>query len=170
MAAARTRSLPARGQTAGDTDAMPMNPQDAGYETRIRESFARQMFMVTLGARLTLVAPGEVHIELPVRDALSQQHGSVHAGALASVLDSAAGYAALSLMPAGAGVVSVEFKVNLLEPARGERVVARGRVVRAGRTLSACAAEAFSIADGRETLVATLSGTMMCLSGRGLSG
>jgi uncharacterized protein (TIGR00369 family) len=106
-----------------------------------------------------------------MRDALAQQHGSMHAGALASVLDSAAGYAAYSLMPADSGVVSVEFKVNLLEPAVGERIEARGRVVRAGRTLSACTAEAWAIdTSGREKLVATLHGTMMCLQGRGRVG
>lgn len=149
---------------------MPMEPQDAGYEARVRESFTRQAFMVTLGASLVRVTPGQVDIELPVRGPLTQQHGSVHAGAVTAVLDSAAGYAAFSLMPAGAAVVSVEFKVNLLEPARGERIVARGRVVRAGRTLFVCVAEAWAYADGRETLVAALQGTMMCLLGRGLSG
>jgi len=149
---------------------MPMEPQDAGYEARVRDSFTRQAFMATLGARLARVAPGEVDIELPVREALLQQHGSVHAGAVTSVLDSAAGYAAFSLMPAGAAVVSVEFKVNLLEPARGERIAARGRVIRAGRTLFVCTSEAWAHADGRETLVAALQGTMMCLIGRGVSG
>lgn len=149
---------------------MPMEPRDAGYEPRVRDSFARQAFMAMLGARLARVAPGEVDIELPVRDALLQQHGSVHAGAVTSILDSAAGYAAFTLMPAGAGVVSVEFKVNLLEPARGERIVARGRVLRPGRTLFVCVSEAWAIADGGETLVAAFQGTMMCLVGRGVSG
>jgi uncharacterized protein (TIGR00369 family) len=141
--------------------------QDPQFEARVRGSFAKQTFMDTLGATLARVAPGEVTIALPVREALAQQHGSVHAGALASVLDSAAGYAALSLMPAGAGVVSVEFKVNLLERAVGVRIEARGRVVRSGRTLSVCIAEAWAIdATGDERLVATLQGTMMCLVGR----
>ena len=149
---------------------MPMEPQDAGYEARVRESFARQTFMATLGAKLARVAAGEVDVELPVREALVQQHGSVHAGAITSVLDSAAGYAAFSLMPAGAAVVSVEFKVNLLEPARGERIVARGRVLRPGRTLFVCVSEAWACAGERETRVAMLQGTMMCLVGRGVSG
>jgi uncharacterized protein (TIGR00369 family) len=149
----------------------PFEPQDAAYGAKVRDSFALQQFMGTLGASLARVAPGEVEIELPVRDALTQQHGSVHAGVLASILDSAAGYAALSLMPAGAGVVSVEFKVNLLEPARGERIVARGQVVRAGRNLYVCTAEArASSGAAGEVLVATLQGTMMCLQGRGVSG
>ena len=150
---------------------MPVAPRDPAFEARVRESFAKQTFMATLGAALARVAPGEVTIALPVREALAQQHGSVHAGALASVLDSAAGYAALSLMPAGAGVVSVEFKVNLLEPAAGERIEARARVVRSGRTLSVCTAEAWAIdAGGTATLVATLQGTMMCLVGTGRVG
>ncbi|HEY6196344.1 MAG TPA: PaaI family thioesterase [Candidatus Eisenbacteria bacterium] len=147
-----------------------MAPKDPGFEARVRESFARQAFMGTLGAALGRVAPGEVDIELPVRAPLLQQHGSVHAGAITSVLDSAAGYAAFSLMPAGAGVVSVEFKVNLLEPARGERIVARGRVLRAGRTLYVCVAEAIAFDGDHETRVASLQGTMMCLVGRGVSG
>lgn len=151
-------------------DPKPFEPQDPAYGARVRDSFAKQTFMATLGATLMGVAPGEVDIELPVRDALAQQHGSVHAGALASILDSAAGYAAFSLMPIGAGVVSVEFKVNLLEPARGTRVVARGRVVRAGRTLTVCTAEAWAVDGERETLVATLQGTMMCLQGLGITG
>lgn len=145
--------------------------QDPQLEARVRESFARQTFMATLGATLTRVAPGEVTITLPVREALAQQHGSVHAGAIASVLDSASGYAALTLMPAGSGVVSVEFKLNLLEPAVGERVEARARVVRSGRTLSVCTAEAWAIdAAGGERLAATLQGTMMCLVGTGRVG
>lgn len=149
---------------------MPFEAQDPAFEPRVRESFARQAYMATLGARLVRVAPGEVDIELPVREALTQQHGSVHAGALASVLDSAAGYAAFSLMPPDAAVVSVEFKLNLLEPARGERIVAEGRVVRPGRTIFACTAEAWATHDGKRTLVAILQGTMMCLVGRGVSG
>lgn len=150
---------------------MSPDPKDPQFEARVRDSFARQTFMATLGATLARVAPGEVTISLPVREALAQQHGTVHAGALASVLDSAAGYAALSLMPPGAAVVSVEFKVNLLEPAVGERIEARGRVVRGGRTLSVCTAEAWAIdAAGSERLVATLQGTMMCLVGTGRVG
>lgn len=147
-----------------------MQPQDPDYPTRVRESLARQAFMELLGVTLTHVAPGEVHLAFPVRDELLQQHGSVHAGALASVMDSAAGYAAFTLMPAGSGVVSVEFKVNLLEPARGERIEARARVVRAGRTLTSVAAEAWAMEASGERLVATFSGTMMCLVGRSISG
>jgi uncharacterized protein (TIGR00369 family) len=147
---------------------MAWQAKDPAFAERVRGSFDRQRFMGTLGARLGRVAPGEVDIELPMAEALTQQHGFVHAGALASVLDSAAGYAALTLMPAGAAVLSIEFKINLLEPARGTSIVARGRVVRAGRTINVCRADAVALDGGRETLVATLTGTMMCVEGRGL--
>ena len=147
-----------------------MQPQDPQFESRVRESLARQAFMELLGVTLTHISPGSVHLSFPVRDELRQQHGSVHAGALASVMDSASGYAAFTLMPAGSGVVSVEFKVNLLEPALGERVEARARVVRAGRTLTSVAAEAWVIDGASERLAATFSGTMMCLVGRTATG
>ncbi len=149
---------------------MPFEAQDPEYERRVRESLAKQSYMAKLGVKLVRISPGEVHLSLPVRDDLLQQHDNVHAGVLASAMDSAAGYAAFTLMPAGSGVVSVEFKVNLLEPARGERIEARARVVRSGRTLSSVAAEAWAITGSDERLVATLSGTMMCLVGRGVSG
>ena len=147
-----------------------MQPQDPDYAARVRESLGRQAFMNLLGVSLSHIAPGQVHLSFPVRDELLQQHGTVHAGALASAMDSAAGYAAFTLMPAGSGVVSVEFKVNLLEPARGERIEARARVVRAGRTLTSVVAEAWAIERGAEKLVATFSGTMMCLVGRSVTG
>ena len=148
---------------------MAWQAKDPAFAERVRTSFDRQRFMGTLGARLERVAPGEVDIELPVRDALSQQHGFVHAGALASVLDSAAGYAAFTLMPPGAAVLSIEFKINMLEPARGITIMAHGRVVRAGRTISVCRADAVALDKDRETIVATLTGTMMCVEGRGIS-
>ena len=144
-------------------------PQDPAYEARVRASFDKQQFMRTLGARLARVAPGEVDVELPVRDALVQQHGFVHAGALATVADSACGYAALSLMPAGAAVLSVEFKINLLAPAAGERVLARGRVIRAGRTITVCWGEVTAFDGADERVVATMVGTMMTVRDRGLS-
>ena len=117
--------------------------------------------MATLGARLTSVAPGRVEIELPFRVELTQQHGFLHAGVLASVADSACGYAALSLMPADAAVMSVEFKINLMKPAAGEGFRAVGTVVRAGRTVSVCTAEVRAVRDGSEALVALMQGTMM---------
>ena len=145
---------------------MRFEPQDADFEARVRESFARQRTMATLGARLARVAPGEVDIELPFRDDLTQQHGFLHAGVLATVLDSACGYAAFSLMPKGAAVMSVEFKINLLAPARGERVIARARVKKAGRTITVCEADALAVNSGEEKLVASMVGTMMCVVGR----
>jgi uncharacterized protein (TIGR00369 family) len=146
-------------------------PQDQYYESRVRESFARQQVMHTLGASLTLVKPGVVEIELPYRADLTQQHGFIHAGVVASVLDSACGYAAYSLMPADAAVLSIEFKVNLLAPAKGESIKARAEVKRAGRNVTVCVADAFAIADGQSKIVATMLATMMSILGRtGLAG
>ena len=134
---------------------------------RIAESFQRQSMLVTMGARLAHVAPGEVAIELPASDRLSQQHGFMHAGAVATVADSACGYACLTMMPEGSAVLSIEFKVNLLAPAAGKLFVARGRVVRVGRTIGVAAAEVLAHADapsasgGAPTLIAVMQATMM---------
>ncbi len=136
-------------------------PRDADYERRVRESFARQRAMGTFGARLERVAPGEVEIALGFDERLTQQHGYLHAGVVAAVVDSACGYAALSLAPAGAEVLSIEFKLNLLSPAAGEGFAARARVVRAGRNVTVCAGDAFALKEGREKLVATMLATMM---------
>ncbi len=134
---------------------------------RVRASFARQAFMASLGARLTVVEPGRVVIAMPYRADLAQQHGFVHAGALAAIADSACGYAALSLMPAGMAVLSVEFKVNLLKPAAGDEFVAEAKVVRAGRTLTVCTAEVTARGkDGATAVVALMTGTMMAVAGR----
>jgi uncharacterized protein (TIGR00369 family) len=136
----------------------------------VRASFARQAAMHTLGATLVRVAPGEVELALPFRDDLTQQHGFLHAGVVAAVVDSACGYAALTLMEPGAAVLSVEFKVNLLAPARGAHFRALGRVVRAGRTLTVVAGElhAFASPDGsgQPAVVAMMTGTMMAVRGR----
>jgi uncharacterized protein (TIGR00369 family) len=150
---------------------MPFQPQDPAFEARVRDSFARQRVMETIGARLVRVAPGEVDIEMPYRADLSQQHGFLHAGIVSTVLDSACGYAAFSLMPADAAVLSIEFKTNLMAPARGELLIARAHVVRAGRTVTVCTADAFMVENGAEKHVATMLGTMMTLLDRpGLSG
>ncbi|WP_133769979.1 PaaI family thioesterase [Enterovirga rhinocerotis] len=122
--------------------------------------------MATLGATLEAVSPGHVEIALRPAAAVSQQHGFVHAGAVSAIADSAAGYAALSLMPDGAGVLTTEFKINLLAPATGERIVARGRVVKAGRTLTLAQAEVFAEAEGKERLIALLTATLMTIQGR----
>ena len=130
-------------------------------ETNVRESFSRQALMSTIGARMTAIGSGSVEIELDHRADLTQQNGFLHAAIVAAILDSACGYAALTLMPLGSEVLSIEFKVNLLAPAVGERFVARAVVKRTGRTVSVCAADCFAIRDGKEKLVATMLATMM---------
>lgn len=141
-------------------------PRDPGYEARVRASFASQGLMATLGASLLRVSPGLVDISLPASAAVSQQHGFVHAGALASIADSAAGYAALTLMPPGAGVLTAEYKINLMAPGIGERMIARGRVVKAGRTLTLAQADVFAVREGREKQIALLTATLMAVEGR----
>ena len=141
-------------------------PQDPYFEARVRASFARQQVMATLGATMARVAPGEVEIELPFRADLTQQNGFLHAGIVTTIVDSACGYAAYSLMPAGVNVLTVEYKVNLLAPARGERFVARGSVLRAGRTITVCAGDVVAVQDDREQLVATMLATMMTVRDR----
>jgi uncharacterized protein (TIGR00369 family) len=150
---------------AESRDMMPM-PQNPEFERLVRESFAKQRAMATLGASLTLVDAGRIEIELPYREDLSQQHGFLHAGIVTAVLDSSCGYAAFSLMPPGAGVLSIEFKVNLLAPAKGEALVARGHVVRAGRTITVCQADGFMRAGDRETQIATMLATIMTVTQR----
>ena len=132
-------------------------------EERVRQSFSRQAFMSTLGAQLTSVAQGAVEIRLPFSPNLTQQNGYMHAGAITAVLDSACGYAALTVAPEDKDVLSVEFKVNLLAPAVGEAFTARAQVKKAGRTLTVCTADAFAIRDGKEKMVATMVATIMAL-------
>jgi len=141
----------------------PINPH---FEQAVRDSFAAQALMSTIGARLERVAAGEIEIRVPYRVDLTQQHGFLHAGVVAAALDSACGYAAFSLMPEGVGVLSIEFKTNLLAPARGDELIARGRVVRAGRTVTVCQADAFMIEAGDEKPVATMLATMMTIRDR----
>lgn len=141
-------------------------PPDPDFPARVRASFGRQRFMTSLGASLEKVEAGVVWIRLPARDDLTQQHGFMHAGAMASVADSACGYAALSLMPPGADVLSIEFKINMLSPAKGDSVVARAEVIRAGRKIMVCRADVFSVAGGDEKLVAAMQATMMVVTDR----
>jgi uncharacterized protein (TIGR00369 family) len=129
---------------------------------RVAHSFQRQRLLSTLGAELIRVADGEVDIALPWSDGIQQQHGFAHAGAIATIADSACGYACLTRMPAGAAVVSVEFKINLLAPAIGERFIARGRVVRVGRTIGVATAEVIAQAASKpDACVALMQATMM---------
>jgi uncharacterized protein (TIGR00369 family) len=141
-------------------------PVDADFEKRVRESFDKQGLMATLGATLSRVDPGEVEIEMPIRASVSQQHGFAHAGAVASIADSACGYAAFSLMPQDAGVLAVEFKINLLAPGAGDRLIARAKVIRAGRTLSICQAEVSAVNEGEESVVAIMTATIMNVRNR----
>lgn len=141
-------------------------PEPSDWETRVRSSFARQGLMDTLGAALRGVSPGEVEIALRPNPAISQQHGFVHAGAVSAIADSAAGYAALSVAPPDAGVLTTEFKINLLAPAVGEEILARGKVVKAGRTLTLAQADVFATRDGRSKLIAYLTATIMTIQGR----
>ncbi len=146
---------------------MSPEPADPAFETRVRASFARQAVMATLGVTHERIAPGECALGIAHRADLTQQHGFLHAGIVTTVLDSACGYAALSLMESGAAVLSVEFKVNLLAPARGERFRAEARVVKAGRTLSVVTAELRALdGDGEQPVVALMTGTMMTVRGR----
>jgi uncharacterized protein (TIGR00369 family) len=142
-----------------------MRVRDPAFEARVRESFERQRLMESIDARLRRVTPGEVEIEAPVRADLSQQHGYLHAGVVTALLDSACGYSALTLSPPGTEVLSVEFKVNFLAPASGTVVVARGRVVRAGRSITVCAGDAVVTDDSRKTTVATMLATMLIVDG-----
>jgi uncharacterized protein (TIGR00369 family) len=141
-----------------------MDSLNPSFAEDVAGSFAQQSVMNLIGARLTHVEPGIVEIELPFRADLTQQDGYLHAGVITTVADSAAGYAAYTLMPAGSRVLSIEFKVNLVRPARGELFVARAEVIKAGRTLSVVRADVFATgANSEKELVATMQGTMMCL-------
>lgn len=138
-------------------------PKDSGFRDRVRTSFDRQAFMRTLGVEMTELEPGRCVLEMPVRPDLCQQNGFVHAGATTAIADTAAGYAAHSLMPAEANVLTVEFKMNLLNPAEGEVLVARAEVIKPGRTLMVVRSDVFGRRDGREKQVATMLATMMAL-------
>lgn len=140
--------------------------QTMDFDDRVRSSFAKQTVMNLIGAELVKVLPGEVEILLPFRHELTQQHGFLHAGIITTIVDSACGYAALSLMPAAASVLTVEFKVNLLAPAQGKRFLARGKVVKPGRTITLCSGEVFVLGSDATKLVATMTATMMTLLGR----
>lgn len=140
--------------------------RDPDYERRVRDSFARQGVMATLGAEMVRVAPGEVEIALDYRPGLSQQHGFFHAGVTSTIADSAGGYAAYSLFPADSSVLTVEFKINLLAPADGERLRAVGRVFKPGRTLTVCDVEVLVAKGGREKICAKMQQTLMRLDGR----
>lgn len=138
---------------------------------RVWDSFALQGAMSTLGAQLTHLAPGAVDISFDWAPGLTQQHGFIHAGMLSAALDSACGYAGFSLMPEDAGVLTIEFKINLLAPAKGQRFRCEGRVLKPGRTIVLAEGRAFAIDGGQEKLCATMHCTLMAVQGRpGIAG
>jgi uncharacterized protein (TIGR00369 family) len=142
-------------------------PQNPDYESATRASFARQTLMTTLGAEIVRVAPGEVDIALAHSAALCQQNGFLHAGAISAIADSANGYAAFTLVPPETDVLAVEFKINLLAPARAPRFLATGRVLRPGRTLTACYAEVRGVGpNGERSLVASMLSTIIARPAR----
>ena len=145
---------------------MTFEPKDPDYQARVRASFERQTAMKTLGVSIVSLSAGEIELAMPYSSALTQQHGFLHAGIIATALDSACGYAAFSLTPSGVAVLTVEFKINLLAPARGERFMFLGRVVKPGRTITVCDGQAFGVTGDQRTLIATMNGTLMALVDR----
>ena len=141
-----------------------MDAPNPSFAQDVERSFAQQAIMNLIGAKLSLIEPGVIEITLPYRADLTQQRGFLHAGVVTTIADSACGYAAYSLMPAGSEVLSVEFKVNLLRPAQGESFIARAEVIKAGRTLTVVRADVFGIdGNGKRELVATMLGTMIAI-------
>jgi len=141
-------------------------PAFAGYETRVRESFARQGAMRLIGAAVGEIAPGYCAIELVPRPELAQQHGYVHAGIVSAIVDTAGGYAGFTLFPEDASVLTVEFKVNLLAPAAGDRLLAEGFVVKPGRSLAITRGEVHAEKNGKRTLIAIMQQTLMVMHGK----
>ena len=141
-------------------------PETADFIARVRESFAKQGAMQTLGAELTRIEQGAVDICLDWAQGLTQQHGFLHAGMVSTALDSACGYAGLTQMPEGAAVLTIEFKINLLAPAKGQRFRMEGRVIKPGRTITVTEGRAYAVDNGQEKLIATMGCTLMCLRDR----
>jgi len=141
-------------------------PKSSDFAARCRDSFGRQPYMAHLGCELIAIRPGFAEIRMPFRPELRQQHDYFHGGAIASALDSAAGYAAFSLMPEDATVLTVEYKLNFVNPGVGEAILARGQVIKPGRTLTVVQADAYALRDGAEALVATSIQTLMTVAGR----
>jgi uncharacterized protein (TIGR00369 family) len=141
-------------------------PKNPHFRNRVAASFRRQAVMHTLGIEIARLDPGEIELTMPFSQSFTQQHGFIHAGIITTALDSACGYAAFSLMPVDAAVLTVEFKTNLLAPAQGERFVFRGKVIKPGRTLTFCEASAFAAEGVSERLIATMTGTLMAIFDR----
>ena len=141
-------------------------PKDPKFQKRVKSSFDRQRCMTALGITIEKIEPGKVELAMPYAEPYTQQHGFIHAGIISTALDSACGYAAFSLMPVEAAVLTVEYKINFLAPARGEDFIFQAEVVKPGRTLTLCEARAYAITVGEEKLIATMSGTMMAIFDR----
>jgi uncharacterized protein (TIGR00369 family) len=139
-------------------------PKDPDYRARVEESFARQTFMTNLGVRIADLSPGRCVLEMDRRADLCQQHGYVHAGVTTTLADTAAGYASFSLMPKGSSVLTSELKINLLNPAAGDTLVAVAEVVKPGRTLTVVKADVYGVSGADRTHVSTMLATMMCLA------
>lgn len=144
----------------------PFQPRDADYAARVRASFAQQQAMTLIGAELAVVEPGYTEIHLPHRAQITQQHGYIHGGVVGMIADSAAGYAANTLTPADTSVLTVEYKLNLIAPADGQRLVARGEVIKPGRTLLITRAEVYAVRDEKWTLCALMQQTIMAMHGK----
>ncbi len=141
-------------------------PPDPDYENRVRASFARQPFMTHMGAQMGAVAPGRVEVVLPYAESVTQQHGFFHGGAVGAIADTAGGYAAFTLFPADSTILTVEYKINIMAPGRGERLVAVGEVVRSGRTLTIVKVDIFAESGGTRTHCAMATQTLFCLTGK----
>ncbi len=139
-------------------------PKYPDYQAKVKKSFADQAVMKTIGASIEAIGAGEIEIEFPYQSSLTQQNGFIHAGIVSTVLDSACGYAAFSLMPEDASVLTIEFKINLLSPAKGDRFRGYGKVKKAGRTISVAEAELYAFSDQGRKLVATMVGTLMAIN------
>jgi uncharacterized protein (TIGR00369 family) len=142
------------------------SPRDPNYAARVRDSFQRQQVMAWIGATLTHLAPGQCEITLPHKPELTQQHGYIHGGIIGTIGDTAGGFAAYTLMPHDASVLTVEYKMNIMAPGDGELMIARGEVIRAGRTLVVARADVFAVKAGRETHCASLLQTLMTMHGK----
>ncbi len=145
---------------------LTFKPKDPDFQAKVRESFGKQTAMQTLGAVMNRVAPGEVEIEMPYRADLTQQHGFIHGGIITAILDSACGYAAFSLSAPETAVLTVEYKVNFVAPAKGDRLLARGEVVRPGATVTVCKGDVMAYDGAEEKLVASMLTTMMLMPNR----
>lgn len=141
-------------------------PQDENFKDKVTKSFERQKAMKTLGITLEKIEAGRIELNMPYIEDFTQQHGFVHAGILSTAMDSACGYAAFSLMPKESAVLSIEFKINLLAPAIGEKFIITGEVLKAGKTISVCLSEAYSVNGNDKKLVAQMTGTMMTVIGK----